>query len=175
MKIFINLKSIKKNPNAGQSIYHVAGPTTTTISFQCASRELLDRLNSDEIRVISFKGEEDMGIQVEALGCGDMDSLKAQLDAIRARSISIVQDHNIQQINSMFPEPEYNYKHLNSKVTCNGCMKSFPMSELKEDGDDDYENNTHWYSDTICPKCGEIDCCELKFETITEALDRKNN
>lgn len=56
-------------------------------------------------------------------------------------------------------------KYVPTPVRCSDCHEEFLHTELKAEnalwGEGDYERNVE--SDTVCPKCGSWDCCELKF------------
>lgn len=59
-------------------------------------------------------------------------------------------------------------KYKPTQVECCECHKEFLHTELTKDkavwGDGDYQRNVE--SDTVCPRCGAWDCCELEFEQL---------
>lgn len=64
---------------------------------------------------------------------------------------------------------EYSH-YLPTKVTCKFCNNSFDFTELESDYIDFGEDES--CIDNICPKCGEVNCCELKYETTSEFRER---
>lgn len=64
-----------------------------------------------------------------------------------------------------YPLPKYNFKYVPTKVKCIECGAEFMDRELIYE--DDMLGNQ-------CPDCGAWDCVELEYETIEEALARKN-
>lgn len=64
------------------------------------------------------------------------------------------------------PPPVYSYEP--TMVQCDECHDEFIHTELKKEsglwGEGDYEKAVE--SDTVCPKCGAWDCCELEFESV---------
>ena len=63
------------------------------------------------------------------------------------------------------------YPHyLSTEVTCKFCKEAFDYTELETDYIESGEDES--YIDNICPKCGKVDCCELKYETPSEFRER---
>lgn len=73
------------------------------------------------------------------------------------------------QFNEPIPSHAFNYEEV--EISCRFCHASFLSSELefKEYQDSDGKD---CISHSTCPKCGEAECCELEFETLEEALKR---
>lgn len=65
------------------------------------------------------------------------------------------------------PAPPWLYDYLPTNVTCDSCGESFDHSELRSD--ESFDGEEEFYSDRICPRCGEWDCCEVKYESPQEA------
>ena len=68
---------------------------------------------------------------------------------------------DIQEIQTIKPQPKLLYEYENSLVICKDCQEQFPQTELLSNECDDY------FSDTICPYCGIWNCCELEFENLS--------
>lgn len=174
--IKIDLRTIKENPNAGNTIHEIQGTPTAELKLNGVTEREFKALEK-MIIVTKRTIAQPYGIQtvegrvktkyitkiipvIERLGNGLQDRFEMTVH------------NNNQVINSMTPEPKYFYKHLNTKVKCGYCGAKFPHTELQTDwvvgpdGDDIPHDN-------VCPKCGEIECCEIKYETIDEALKRK--
>ncbi len=58
----------------------------------------------------------------------------------------------------------YSFEYEDTGVECNGCGSKFLHNELESDDDG--------YSSTVCPKCGESDCCDIKYQSLSDF--RKN-
>jgi len=53
----------------------------------------------------------------------------------------------------------------NPILTCDNCGGRFKRNELQSDCMDSGDGD-EIFSDTICPLCGEWNCCELEFERL---------
>jgi len=73
----------------------------------------------------------------------------------------------ITTVRSMIPEPNYLYTHIDQSIECSSCHSQFPYQQLKSDaislGCDEA------WSNTICPVCGNWDCCDISFEHVDHA------
>lgn len=66
-----------------------------------------------------------------------------------------------QQLHLLSPEPKYLFKYEPTQVECGSCHQKFSWEELLTDSwDDDI------VSYTICPQCGEWNCCEIEYEKL---------
>ncbi len=54
----------------------------------------------------------------------------------------------------------YSFEYEDTDVECNGCGSKFTHNELEISHDG--------YSTTCCPDCGEIDCCEIQYQSLSE-------
>lgn len=59
------------------------------------------------------------------------------------------------------------------KVECEYCGSIFDHSHLNSDGEEIC--GVYNSSDTICQVCGAWDCCEVEYESIENALNRKES
>ena len=74
---------------------------------------------------------------------------------------------NIEPIYSMYSEPKYLFDYMPTRVQCSECNEKFYHTELESD-----EMNWDYYSNTVCPKCGCFDCCQLEFEDINSIIKK---
>lgn len=61
-------------------------------------------------------------------------------------------------------EPRWLFRYEPTQVTCDACGATFDHKRLKSSSAYDDDSREEWFSDTICPVCGEWDCCELEYE-----------
>lgn len=54
------------------------------------------------------------------------------------------------------------FKYQNIEIKCHSCEEIFRLNDLE--ADEIWENEEEYYSNTVCPKCGEFYCCELEYE-----------
>jgi len=162
-KILIDLSSIKKNENAGQTTTVIPG--RKTVSFE--AYQLPEYFKHEENCYINEWTEID-GIKTNVKGIITSDEL-IQKCIDEKLNVNISVDFERQHVNH-FPIPEYSYDYENTKVICNSCEKEIMTKDIQSeeyfDGEDDY------YSDTVCPLCGAFDCCDLSHESIEDALKR---
>ena len=71
----------------------------------------------------------------------------------------------MEKIYSLTPEPSWLYQYEDTKVCCNLCKVEFFHKELEQFSDEDSDGN-YYHNETVCPRCGAFDCCELEFETL---------
>jgi DNA-directed RNA polymerase subunit RPC12/RpoP len=82
---------------------------------------------------------------------------------------SITQTRGYQDVQLLRPQPSHLFEWEPLSLKCERCGEEFPLEELIEEYDE--------YSiDQRCPKCQAYQpYVEFKFETIEEALKRKEN
>ena len=74
--------------------------------------------------------------------------------------VSITQPY--QTYYTLGPQPKFTYNYLPTLVKCCFCNEEFDYTKLEvEDYGDDYG-----WSETVCPKCHCVNCCEIEFETL---------
>lgn len=162
-KILIDLNSINKNKNAGETTTVI--PSRRTVTFE--AYQLPDYFKDEENCIINEWTEID-GIKKDFKGIIISEKLM-QRCIDEKPNVHIIVDIEHQYVNH-FPIPEYSYDYENTKVICNSCEKEIMTKDMQSeeyfDGEDDY------YSDTVCPLCNAVDCCELIYESIEDALKR---
>lgn len=163
--ILIDLKSIKKNPNAysRSSVIMGAKEIRFTVKGKFLPECLVDGVNCF----------------VEEQYFGDSPSIKGTLldhtviDLLIKEKVSGVEaivKNNLQTIHHL-PEEPYFYKYVNTKVKCKECGHAFMSGEFLSLDNGDDESFAFTY--TGCPKCKAYDCCNVEYEKIEIALARK--
>lgn len=170
MKVIkIDLKSIKLNPDFGHRSFI---PTRKEVFFK-AYRKLPDCFVENENCIIE---EYTLGVPYTCSGrlIGDIDSLIAEcMDKhYEGIELKITQEHI--DVTSLATQDQYLYKYKIIKLTCDSCGQQFNSNELKSEDFEDASGDYYSSSDTVCPKCGAWDCCDVSFESIDHALKRKN-
>lgn len=143
MLIKINRKSIKKNPNAGNTTYHMPlGPTEyhkTVINTK---------------QYVSNNG-------IDYLLVADNTETKLSLS------------QPVQTIHTLSPEPDWLYKYEDPEVECKECGNKFKHSELKDESHEyiDEDGFDNWGEiKNVCPICDTQECCDVKFEKIEDII-----
>lgn len=152
-KINIDKSSIKKNKNAGSTVTNI--PTNKEIYFSCKSlpSNFIDKQNV----IITEYYLNDDGKFIDCEGIILDESL---LDNIPPNvKINIQFNHY-----TVYHQPiaKYSFEYENPLISCSECDEYFYFNELLENDNDEY------YSNTVCPKCGEIDCCKIEYQNINE-------
>jgi len=177
--IKIDRKSIKKNPNAGKQHYQemIGQNITLYVSwadFTINHEDLEKRLKKDigdTVRLTRFSTSERSGNSAEFIMIDEpTDTVLEQLKKDGFNSTVSIHN-NWQDIHSLFPEPDYNYKHKRTRIKCNACEKTFYHDMLRSDSSGCECCETDDYSDSVCPKCGVWDCCEIEYERIEDVVN----
>jgi hypothetical protein len=159
--IKINLKLIKKNPNAGKQTDKIFMGKTITFSGKGEVNEIL----KDGVNCFISEINQDVGGNNKTYsGVLFDESLVLELGLLHGLTINV--KNNYQTINH-YPEPKYFFKYINTTVECDYFGETFKSNEFLEIEEDES------YSLTGCPFCKAMDCCEVVYETIEEALLRK--
>jgi len=159
----IDLDSIEKNKDAGKTISYFL--RRQTIYFE-TNQELPDYFKDGENCYITEQCWTPDG-QVKIRGVINSDEL-LRICEEKKPNIKYEFERDIDCIYHA-PIPEYSYNFENIEIRCVTCNKRIFLSDLNFDC---VEDN---FSSTICPECSKWDCCELEYETIENALIRKNN
>jgi len=167
--IKIDIDSIKPNKDAGSTTTNIC--TNKTIKFEC---KILPNYFIDGENCLIYTYQEKKGKKINAEGIILTDELFNKCinelfsENINKRSnIKIEKHFNNQQINHA-PNPRYSFIYENTKIICSECGEEIMTNDLKSEESCDGE----YYSDKICPKCGEFDCCFLQYENINDAVKR---
>ena len=78
----------------------------------------------------------------------------------KIKGVDINFENNLKVINHP-PIPKYSFKYQDIVITCDCCGKEITIKDFYND-------------DFICEKCNKDICCDFIFETIEDALKRKN-
>lgn len=169
--IKIDRKTIKANENAGATKDYDYIGTTGWIKIR-GTHESLEEMN-DRIRMtgrstsISSK-KKYVSVTDYIVGGMDFKEMQELADTLRKKfnkdMLSFTIHNQYQEINFMNPVPPFSYQYKKTKVKCNYCDAKFTHDQLKSDSMEDDDNYS--YSDKICPKCGEWECCQLEYEDI---------
>jgi 5-methylcytosine-specific restriction endonuclease McrA len=164
-KVNIDLSSIKKNKGAGTTTTIVPARKIVTFSVYKLPEYFKDGENCiiTEWSVIKVKLRDLKGVITS-------DDL-IQKCIKEKHNISISVDFENKYIDH-FPIPEYYYDYENTRVTCNNCGKQIFTKDLESH--DFWDGEAEYYSHEICPECGSLDCCNLVYESIEDALFRIN-
>lgn len=175
--IKIDLRTLKKNPNAGNTVSYRQGKIEAELNFVCYNHKILEKIQ-DMIYPISQTVKLPDGIcEVHALV--KQKYINKIFDkllklGVKAENIQYTLKNNVEPIYHR-PEPEYFYKYLRTKVKCEHCFEEFPHNYLEDDERYDEESGDYYFVTNICPACGAGHCCDYSLETLEQALRRKND
>jgi len=158
----IDAASIKQNKDRGSTQTRIR--TGKTAKFK--ARVMPDFFINDENYVIT-SWQENNGVKSNIEGEIISDELIEKCFNEKPEGIEVTIDFHSDVINHA-PIPKYSFTYENMEVICCECGEKIMTDDLKSDESEDSE----YYSDKICPKCGEFDCCSLKYENIDDAVKR---
>ena len=168
--IKIDLRTIKINKDAGSTISNIHNGTTCYISFENKQPEIPSILKKYNAIIFSIQGEINKGpFCIKARLIKIPRNFKTLSKKLKKFSYNIHFQH---QIIYHEPIPEYSYDYLPTKVKCNECSAKFKHTELRSDIC--YDGEGDCYMADICPSCSVSDCCDLQFERIDNALNKKS-
>lgn len=172
--IEIDLKTIQKNPNAGNTITYYPGCKKVTFEAKELPPFFIEGVNCiiTEWGIVYNDDGSEKKVNCSGVFIGNPTELvqRCMNEGVPGLIFSLNQDHI--RINSLTPESDYFYKYKNKKVQCYSCKSSFDHTNLKSGSDYD-DDDFYIANNTICPVCGTWDCCEVEYETIESALKRK--
>ncbi len=163
MKILIDTGTIRENPEYNRSgcEEYVPGRKTFTATIQGSNEAFID---GENCHLISISVPSNSNIIKEyMITCPEL-ATKIANKEIDVESFEIEQD--VIDVTCL-PPPYWLYEYEKHDVQCDACGAIFDHGELTEADLDDY------YSDAACPKCGEPECCDITYEDIDDALERK--
>ena len=170
--IKINLDTIQSNPNAGNTRSFMPMGMEGTLTLITNSETLPKSLKGivKIIKTNTIFHNSDFRVSIECIIVDkfkEIHKIVSECPEIINHSISIT--NNVQTIEHA-PEPQYFFKREDAKVLCAHCDKLSDHRTITKWADD-YGHGQY----DICPHCGELDTFHYKFETIQEALERKQH
>lgn len=166
--IRINRNSVRLNKNHGSCSTMIAG----SLNIEFSAKKLPDCFIDGKNCIIQTwectnYGREIDGVndnsKVNCTGVILSDDLLDMCVENKFEGVTINMKRGMNRIYHQ-PIPKYSFEYEDSEVQCCECGETFKRSELLHDEIDDY------YSLSVCPKCGEFDCCELEYEKINDVI-----
>ena len=177
MLLRIDLKTLKKNPHAGQDkfIRPIRAPEGTASvnfagykSFDLDAQYSFGSMTSLAHSQIGFEHRTTVEFYLYPVNDESIAALKQWAKGINVgANVSYKLFQETETINLMRREPDYLWTRENPKIQCRFCKKTFLYSKLQTVDDDDY------YCDRVCPKCERWDCIYVDYESLEEALERQ--
>ena len=159
--IKIDKDSIRKNPNAGQTMTITEGPQRP-IMFIYQGGPVPEFFDNEDVRIYSNTVRVNSRV-VEITGyLYNHNMLNELIEATKGGTLQYSINENSQTLYHN-PLPEYYFDYIPTQIICSNCKESFDYSELLSDSID--EN----YSNEICPKCNYWGCCEIEYEKLKES------
>jgi len=155
----IDPKTIRKNPNAGQSVHYCPGRTS-------AHEKRVIWLGGNEYRI-----EEYVGTGFDGNGNIVKPVLRNYYEYFGSRPPNghKTMHQEMQAWYSLTPEPNYLYDYLPTMVVCKCCMAGVLHTELNMDYNDwDYEKGCASEPGYSCAHCKTWNSCELEYEKLTD-------
>lgn len=174
----IDLRSLKPNPHAGQTVIHQYVGQNVWFTFDYHSAELPKIITHDKrFRLSGWEKPTHSSVYTHTYRFyGKItDRLLAKLFAkVGEKNVKYEAQNIYQSYNTMTPQASHLYKHVDARVKCKNCGATPKLSELMSDTDYDFGGNRFEYED-MCPKCEQTDCCDpVEYETLEAALKRQN-
>lgn len=167
MKILIDKKTVKLNPNAGRTSFTV--PVSRTVYFTFKGRYFPYEM-----------GEEPEGVFIDSIDYPLMDVEQGNFEITvegqlhheslihllpKEAKISIKQENTI--VNHL-PEPRYLFKYEDPKIQCSNCRRKFLVSKVEEEAIIDDDGNQI----DNCPDCESFNTFdEREYQPISEIID----
>jgi hypothetical protein len=162
--IKIDLRTIRKNPNAGSQTTYIPGRSTIRFTGSKLPSCLVEGVNCFITEWVSDQN----GTEINGVINGSLTEEQILIIKKETPDFYIEFEREVITYNHL-PEPDYFYGYCKTKVKCNYCGRIFKYDRL---------NNHHWDGETFldhyCPYCEEPECCEIEYEDIEDALKRKN-
>lgn len=171
MKIWpvkINIDSIQKNPNAGNEITHIPGAIEWSFRAKVLPSYFVDGINC----IIREWGiNPTTGKMQDVIGYITSAKLLDRIAHEQPSGLQLQMDRDILRVEH-FPEPEYFYEYEDTRVICDHCGEILHIKDLRDDSF--WDGGEVYLLMDICPNCGESPAVELEYESIDEAIIRKN-
>ena len=162
MKIIrIDRKSIRRNPNAGETQTIIQG--RKEITFSCKDPI---PLFVKHLPFIITEWEEENGKMIKASGVinGPIETDGMIALCNKAEHLQININNNIQVLNHM-PEAEYLYEYQDASIKCKQCKNLIDVDGIEDDYIFDGEDEHHV---ELCPVCGAENSFPVyEYEKIT--------
>lgn len=142
MLIPINKKTIRPNPQAGQTVFHIPG-----------RQEVTETVIQDGIKSV-YSLYQDKKLLIAQETCSEPNSI--------AKNVS----QDIQTLCTLSPQSKYLYEYEETNVVCKYCEWTGKVDELE--GEYRYFEDYCESNDTICPNCKEWNCCEYQYEKLSD-------
>ncbi len=174
MKTFIKIdrKTIKKNPKPYGFPLKVLG--AMSITFEGIGKIPDYFIGNDLVFIKDIFYNPETGLVESYSGVLLNEDLISKITI--DQNIKITIDNKYEEVSGL-PGPKYYYDYAPSELECKNCKSKFQSNELKYDNREDYDGEDEYYSssDTICPVCGEWDCCDVEFEEFKEEMIKSTN
>jgi hypothetical protein len=167
----IDRKTIKKNPNAGntQSVESL-GPMTGTITVN-EKHVLVEDIEG--VRATQFWKVKNRLVKAEYLAYGEgFAKFMKRMKRLRITRVSYSLNYPHHVINHQ-PEPQYLFEYEPTELICSECKKPFLHSDIRNDVMGDGDGGEH-YCDSVCPLCGAWDCVAFQYEKLDNVLKEIN-
>jgi hypothetical protein len=169
--VTINRETFRRNPNAGKTSTLVSGIKTAILTAYGPRCNVGENLEEGWM-LVDCRSEGGVPSQSTYVCSGD-GALKKLLEVLLKNGVD--SDQIRYDINQRVckvdrsSEPEFIFEYNDIEISCRRCESRFPISKLESDyvvyGDG---ISGDAFSDSICPKCGEWDCCDLEYEKPEE-------
>jgi hypothetical protein len=167
--IKIDRSTLRRNPDAGKTEGVLSGPMLASVTTQTPSQRIafeavkpvsiLDR-SPLRIRGAFMVTEVHSTFRVGQKGAEPMIACSQPVDREFTESdeCCIVLHRLAVPWRLQNPSPGWLYEYELTVVECKHCGASFFHTKLEEVEGEGY------YSDRVCPKCGEPECCDIEYE-----------
>jgi hypothetical protein len=170
MKLFvpIDLKSVRKNPDAGSTSSTLSSPMEIAFTFPGGLPEKYmdpkrkDMMIMNKSIVVSDKGER----IVDVSGVIFDPDLALKFVELGAK----VNVKNDVRTFHHLPIPSHSFEFEDITVVCEHCNEPKKLSDLESDYYD--SDDEVIYMEDVCPSCGVADCVSLEYESLESALRR---
>lgn len=162
--IQIDINSIKKNKNAGETVSYFQGEKYCKISGNEIPSFLkheencwIESINTIDEKVVNF--------------CGLLyDTSEEIITKCLKAHLKIEFENQINEIHH-FPIPKYNFKYENTKLKCKECGCEIMSEDFETDWI--YDGEDEYFTGVICPNCNSYHCVDIEYESIKDALKRR--